>query len=176
MLATADLGCLATEGNADGPPVGGARSPRLVAVVASFAFLISACGARPPATPVSADSRSPSAASGGGSVAVTEGATQAGVASYYADSLAGHPTASGEPYDPSEFTAAHRTLPFGTVVEVARSDGRSVLVRINDRGPFGKKKRIIDLSRAAAQAIGLDRSGIATVTLRVVSVPKARGR
>jgi len=65
-------------------------------------------------------------------------------------------------------------LPFGTIVEVAREDGRSVLVRINDRGPFGKKKRVIDLSRAAARELGLERAGIATVTLRVVSVPLAR--
>ncbi len=111
---------------------------------------------------------------GSSAVSATPGATQTGVASYYADSLAGHPTASGDPYDPRELTAAHRSLPFGTVVEVAREDGRSVTVRINDRGPFGKKKRIIDLSRAAAHAIGLDREGIATVTLRVVSAPLRR--
>lgn len=102
------------------------------------------------------------------------GATQAGQASYYADSLAGRPTASGEPYDPAALTAAHRTLPFGTMVEVAREDGRSVVVRINDRGPFGKKKRILDLSRAAARQIGLDRAGVATITMRVISVPNRR--
>lgn len=154
-------------------------SPRwrlLLASAAMLASLISACGAPPPpATPAGADSHAASAASGPTTVTATPGATQAGVASYYADSLAGHPTASGEPYDPTALTAAHRTLPFGTMVEIARGDGRTVLVRINDRGPFGKKKRIIDLSRAAAHAIGLDRAGIATVTLRVVSTPKARG-
>jgi rare lipoprotein A len=87
-----------------------------------------------------------------------------GGASYYADSLAGNATASGEPYDPRAMTAAHRTLPFGSVVEVVRDDGRRVRVRINDRGPF-TKGRIIDLSRAAAEAIGMVREGVVEVTV-----------
>ena len=91
-----------------------------------------------------------------------------GHASFYADSLAGHSTASGEPYDPRALTAAHRTLPFGTIVEVARADGRRVRVRVNDRGPFGPKGRIIDLSRSAAEAIGMIRDGVVLVTLRIV--------
>ena len=91
-----------------------------------------------------------------------------GHASFYADSLAGHSTASGEPYDPRALTAAHRTLPFGTIVEVARADGRRVRVRVNDRGPFGPKGRIIDLSRSAAEAIGMVRDGVVLVTLRIV--------
>jgi rare lipoprotein A len=91
-----------------------------------------------------------------------------GRASYYADSLAGHKTASGEPYDPHALTAAHRSLPFGTQVEVARPDGRRVTVRINDRGPFGPSGRIIDLSRAAAEALGMIGDGVVQVTLRVV--------
>lgn len=133
------------------------------------------CGPAPSAAapPVAAKGHSPPSP-GGAAVSATPGATQTGTASYYADSLAGRPTASGEPYDPGALTAAHRTLPFGTIVEVAREDGRSVQVRINDRGPFGKKKRVIDLSRAAAREIGLERAGIATVTLRVVSAPLAR--
>ena len=88
-----------------------------------------------------------------------------GAASYYADSLAGHPTASGEPYDPAAFTAAHRTLPFGTWVEVVRKDGRRVRVRINDRGPF-KAGRVIDVSRAAAEALGMVKAGVVDVELR----------
>lgn len=91
-----------------------------------------------------------------------------GHASYYADSLSGHSTASGEPYDPHALTAAHRTLPFGSIVEVSRADGRSVRVRVNDRGPFGPKGRVIDLSRSAAEAIGMIRDGVVLVTLRVV--------
>ena len=92
---------------------------------------------------------------------------QHGVASYYGKKLAGHKTASGERYDPDKLTAAHRTLPFGTIVEVTRADGRSVRVRINDRGPF-VKGRVIDLSRRAAEKIGLLRDGVADVTVSVV--------
>ena len=131
------------------------------------------CGSPPPSKVPVATGPS-SLASVSGPLSPTPGARQSGVASYYADSLAGRPTASGEPYDPADFTAAHRTLPFGTIVEVTRPDGRSVKVRVNDRGPFGKKKRILDLSRAAARAIGLDREGIANVTVTVVSAPLGR--
>jgi rare lipoprotein A len=91
-----------------------------------------------------------------------------GKASYYADSLAGNPTASGEPYDPSALTAAHRTLEFGTKIKVTYpKTGKSVIVEINDRGPY-VDDRIIDLSRAAAEAIGLIDDGVGTVTLEVL--------
>ena len=102
---------------------------------------------------------------------------QRGGASYYADSLAGGKTANGERYDPSKLTAAHRTLPFGTVVEIQRKDGKFVRVRINDRGPFVKGK-IVDLSRAAAKEINLIRDGVADVTVWVVekAPPKPRKR
>ncbi len=93
---------------------------------------------------------------------------QRGLATYYADALAGHRTANGERYEPGALTAAHRTLPFGTIVEVTREDGRSVRVRINDRGPFGKSSRIIDLSRAAAAQLGMLRDGVVRVTVRVI--------
>ncbi len=95
--------------------------------------------------------------------------THRGLASYYADSLAGRPTASGEPYDPRAFTAAHRTLPFGTIVRVLVHDrSRSVYVRINDRGPFGDRRRVIDLSRAAAEALAMLRAGVVPVTVEVM--------
>ncbi len=100
---------------------------------------------------------------------------QIGKASYYADTLAGRPTASGEPYDPGELTAAHRTLPLGSVVEVTRPDGRTVTVRVNDRGPYAKG-RIIDLSHRAADAIGMVRDGVAEVSLRVIMIPAKRPR
>jgi rare lipoprotein A len=99
-----------------------------------------------------------------------------GLASYYADTLAGRPTASGEPYDPLALTAAHRRLPLGTWIEVARDDGRRVVVRVNDRGPYAGERRIVDLSRSAAAAIGLLREGVAPVTLRVVRAAPARSR
>ena len=96
-----------------------------------------------------------------------------GKASYYSDKLAGRPTAHGEAYDPRALTAAHRTLPFGTMVDVARPDGRHVTVRINDRGPH-KRGRVIDLSRRAAEQIGLVKEGVGEVSLRVVSLPRAK--
>jgi len=98
---------------------------------------------------------------------------QTGMAVYYADSLHGRPTASGEPYDKEALTAAHRELPFGTLVRVTRLDNRrSVVVRINDRGPFRDERRIIDLSRAAAERIDMIRAGVVEVRVEVVSGPK----
>lgn len=87
----------------------------------------------------------------------------AGMASVYSLSHSGRKTASGEIHRASAFTAAHRTLAFGTHVRVTnRRNGRSVVVRINDRGPF-IRSRVIDLSPAAARALGI--SGLAPVTL-----------
>jgi len=92
---------------------------------------------------------------------------QTGEASYYADSLHGNKTASGEPYDKDAMTAAHRSLPFGTKVEVIYlKTGKSVEVVINDRGPH-VKNRIIDLSGAAARGIGLIEDGHGKVKLEV---------
>jgi len=96
---------------------------------------------------------------------------ETGFATYYASSLAGRPTASGERYDPAQLTAAHRKLPFGTLVEVRRRDGkRSVIVRINDRGPW-VANRIIDLSRRAAEALGIVRAGKAMVEIHPYGAP-----
>jgi rare lipoprotein A len=89
-----------------------------------------------------------------------------GMASWYGAELAGHRTASGERFNPNELTAAHRTLPLGSQVRVTYH-GRSVVVRINDRGPFAGH-RVIDLSRAAAEQIGLRRAGSGRVTLSVL--------
>ena len=95
------------------------------------------------------------------------GGPEEGVASYYADALDGNPTASGEPYDKDGLTAAHRALPFGTRVRVTNLDnGKSVVVRINDRGPHAKQ-RIIDVSGAAARELGLLDSGTAKVRIEV---------
>ncbi len=88
---------------------------------------------------------------------------EAGQASYYGQELAGNPTASGETFSPDDLTAAHPTLPFGSLVRVTNTrNGRSVVVRINDRGPFAES-RIIDLSHAAAREIGMVRAGTAHV-------------
>ena len=87
-------------------------------------------------------------------------AAQTGVASYY---KSGKRTANGERYDPHGYTAAHRTLPFGTRVLVTNlRNGKSVIVRINDRGPF-TRGRVIDLSLGAAKFVDLTRSGVAKV-------------
>jgi rare lipoprotein A len=98
---------------------------------------------------------------------------EVGNASWYGKEFAGSKTSNGERFDPKLFTAAHKTLPFGTWVEVRRIDtGRTVRVRINDRGPNGKaKSRIIDLSQRAAEDLDLVREGVVRVELRVVSGP-----
>nr|WP_233998045.1 septal ring lytic transglycosylase RlpA family protein [Erythrobacter sp. QSSC1-22B] len=92
-----------------------------------------------------------------------------GVASYYGAKFHGRRTASGERFDMHALTAAHRTLPFGSEVRVTDPrSGKAVTVRINDRGPFSRN-RTIDLSRAAAQQIGLVNRGHGTVELELVS-------
>ncbi len=91
-----------------------------------------------------------------------------GQAVYYGDSLSGNLTASGQRYDPRLMTAAHRSLPFGTLVRVIRVDtGRWVDVVVNDRGPFGEDKRIIDVSKAAAERLDMIRAGVVDVRVEV---------
>ena len=98
----------------------------------------------------------------------------AGKASWYGTGFHGGPTASGLRYDMYSFTAAHRTLPIGTVVKVTRQDsGKSVMVCVTDRGPF-VQGRIIDLSYAAADQIGLRKKGVGDVNLEVVCNPDGR--
>ena len=92
-----------------------------------------------------------------------------GTASYYGRELAGNRPASGERFDPDQMTAAHPTLAFGSKVRVTNlSNGQSVIVRVNDRGPFGGR-RVIDISQAAAKEIGMHRSGTARVSLTLVA-------
>jgi rare lipoprotein A len=98
-------------------------------------------------------------------------AAQVGVASYYAKKLDGRVTASGERYDMKELTAAHRTLPFGSRVKVTNlHNGKSVVVRINDRGPYAEN-RVIDLSYAAARALQFIDRGTTRVRLDVIDRP-----
>ena len=92
--------------------------------------------------------------------------TRKGLASYYADSYEGKTTANGEIYRQGKITAAHKTLPFGTKVEVTNlSNNKSVVVRINDRGPY-ISGRIIDLTKAAAKEIDMLGAGVAKVKIR----------
>ena len=98
------------------------------------------------------------------------GATAAsGAASWYGPGFHGRKTANGERYNMHALTAAHRSLPFGTKVRVTnRKNGKSVVVRINDRGPYGGG-RVIDLSRGAAQAVSMMGAGVVPVSLEVLN-------
>lgn len=102
---------------------------------------------------------------------VTAGYEETGEAAWYGEPYHGRPTTSGEVYDMYQLTAAHRTLPIGTRVMVTNlNNGRSVEVRINDRGPF-KEGRIIDLSYAAARLLDAVGPGVIPVRLRVTRIP-----
>ena len=96
---------------------------------------------------------------------------EVGIASWYGPGFQGNRTSNGEIYDMYGISAAHKTLPFGTIVKVVDLDtGRSIVVRINDRGPF-IEGRIIDLSKGAAEKLGIVDKGIAHVGLRIVRWP-----
>jgi len=96
------------------------------------------------------------------------GFIQKGKASFYASKFNGRKTACGERVDANAFEGAHRTLPFNTMVEITNlANNRSVIVRINDRGPFSKG-RILDVTHAAAKALGMIQRGVANVKIRVV--------
>lgn len=98
---------------------------------------------------------------------------EVGYASWYGDAFHGGPTANGERFDMDMVGAAHKTLPLPSYVEVTALDtGRTILVRVNDRGPF-VATRIIDLSRRSAQLLGIDRKGVARVRVRRVEPPEA---
>lgn len=98
-----------------------------------------------------------------------DGETQNGLASWYGSEFQGRTTADGETFDMHQFTAAHRHLPFGTVVRVTnRTNGLSVEVRINDRGPYDDDDRIIDLSSAAADVLQMKKTGIIAVEVEII--------
>lgn len=159
---------------------------RFFLAASCFASLVVACGARnegfkPPVTGTRADGHdTSSSATTSGDLAFAKEAKntdharpdQVGNATWYGGAFAGKKTANGERFDPNQYTAAHRKLPFGTWVEVRRIDtGRVVRVRINDRGPWGHDDRIIDLSRKAAEDLDIVRAGVARVEVRVVTGP-----
>ncbi|MEM7008296.1 MAG: septal ring lytic transglycosylase RlpA family protein [Thermodesulfobacteriota bacterium] len=101
----------------------------------------------------------------------SEAYPQYGNASWYGGKFHGRKTASGERFNKYEFTAAHRKLPFGTIVRVTNlRNGKDVYVRINDRGPF-IKGRILDLSLASAEALHFNRRGVIRVRIDIISLP-----
>jgi rare lipoprotein A len=100
---------------------------------------------------------------------VSRGHTESGIASYYGNEFQSRKTANGERFDQRKLTAAHRTMPFGTRVRVTNTrNGRTVVVRINDRGPFAKG-RIIDLSSTAFRTIGNLNAGVLPVRIEVIN-------
>lgn len=99
---------------------------------------------------------------------------ETGKASWYGAKWHGRKTASGERYNMESMTAAHKRLPFGSLVRVTRVDcGKSTIVRINNRGPYCRG-RVIDLSKAAARKLGMLKDGVAKVRLEVLETPKNR--
>lgn len=128
-------------------------------VTLSLAATLAGCSTPPPRGPATSASPPPATGEHIGS----------GKASYYGNQHHNKLTASGERFDQATLTAAHRSLPFGTNVRVTNTrDGKSVVVRINDRGPF-VRGRIIDLSKAAFERIGNTRSGVIPVRLEKVN-------
>ena len=96
--------------------------------------------------------------------------TKYGSASFYGPGFHGRKTASGEVFNQNALTAAHRTLPFGTKLRVTcTATGRSVVVRVNDRGPFAGRNRVLDLSVGAAKAIGMIEKGVTSVKYEVLN-------
>lgn len=126
------------------------------ALIAALAVgLTGACSSAPPKKP----SPTPAVRRGTGSV-------QYGQATFYHEPQM---TASGERFNPEAMTAAHRTLKLGTRVRVTnQKNGRSVILRINDRGPYGNAKRIIDVSRAAARQLDMIEAGVVPVKVEIV--------
>ncbi len=109
-------------------------------------------------------------------VVISQAQIQTGKASFYADSFEGSPTASGEKYRANKFTAAHKTLPFGTVVKVTNiANKESVNVTINDRGPY-VEGRVIDLSKAAAEKLKFFNQGVAEVSIEIVDDGGGKGQ
>lgn len=132
------------------------------------AFFACSCGPAPSAPPPSLAPPGPPPVAAAS--AVTSPPDEVGLASYYGNAFRGKPTASGELFNPDLFTAAHKRLPFGTWVDVTRPDtGRTVRVRINDRGPNGRAAhRLIDLSQHAAEVLDIVRAGVVRVEIRIV--------
>lgn len=132
--------------------------------VAALVALSARSEARPPNTVAFTEFVAPLA---------TEARAEVGVASWYGEDFHGNPTASGEIYDMNELTAASRNLPLGTKLQVTNlKNHRSLVLRVNDRGPY-IPGRFLDVSKAAAEQLGFVRAGLARVEAKVVRSPKS---
>jgi rare lipoprotein A (peptidoglycan hydrolase) len=142
---------------------------RNIAILFSLLFIFTGCSQPKPCEKFNGSKRCPAAAYEEKNYKVDKNAkVQTGKASYYASCFSGRRTASGETCNINNYTAAHRTLPFGTMIRVTMlSNGKSVIVKVNDRGPYSRG-RIVDLSQAAAKMIGLVRAGVARVKIERV--------
>ncbi len=149
-------------------------STRFIAIAAAaLAFSMSTL-AQPASAPASAAAPAPAAAPVTAPAAAPAADASEGKVAYYGRKFAGRKTASGERFDPNALTMAHKSLAFGTRVKVTNlKNKKSVVVRVNDRGPT-TPDRVGDLSRAAASRIGMLRSGVADVKLEVVGMAKPR--
>jgi len=149
--------------------------PRQIGIGSLVVLLLAGCASKPPAPPTSVPgfrTQRPYQISGVWYYPLpsAEGYDEEGLASWYGLEFHGKPTSCGEPYDMYAMTAAHKTLPLGTYVKVTNQrNGRSVILRINDRGPF-VSGRIIDLSSRAAQELGSATPGLAPVRVEAVQV------
>ena len=165
------------------------RIPRTFAMIALLGFASSAglglaapdakaqtSQAPAPSAPAPAAPAPAAPAPAAGSPSGAVGDTQTGLAAYYSQRLQGRRTASGETFNNGALTTAHQTLPFGTKVRVTRvNGGKSVILRVNDRGPT-QANRIVDVTQAAARRLGFMRAGLTEVKLEVVEAPRARTR
>ena len=163
LLASAVVPAAGQTGSAADLPLAGQTSAAATAKPAAGSVSAPAAAGATPAADTDSNTGST------GSTTVVLPVHETGQASWYGDPFHGRRTASGEIFDKNQFTAAHKTLPFGTVVVVRNlENGLTVTVRINDRGPF-VAGRIIDLSQAAGAKIGLDHSGVARVSLHILA-------
>lgn len=127
-----------------------------------------------PAPAATAPAAAPAPAPAPATAPAAAGGAMEGLAAYYSNRLNGRRTASGEVFDQGKLTAAHQTLAYGTKVKVTNTkNNRSVVVRINDRGPT-QQGRVIDLSRAAASKLGMMKAGLVPVKLEVVAEAPAK--
>lgn len=133
------------------------RRPGIASFAFATAFAFAVPAAAAPMAPADATSES-----------FAPGWHQQGRISYYGKRFDSKPTASGEPFDPDAMTMAHPTLPFGSIVRVKNlRNGRSVELRVNDRGPY-EKGRIADVSRAAAKKLGMFRRGVTRARIELL--------